>query len=241
MRLRDNHAPLEIDDAGLDRLAAGLDPAVCDIPTAIGFCMLVRRACLEATGPFDEDTFGRGYGEENDFCRRAAGRGFRHVATGSTFVRHHGGRSFGAEKAARVDSAVAAVERLHPGYRRLVAEFIRRDPLEPLRRALDEARLRRAGPDATLVVGDLPVRAAGPVVRLVPEHGRLFGLFRIEADAVAATPNLPAVDPSTPAEDLAALLVRLGVAGVDLRLTPPTGMARRLEQAARVAGLRVAQ
>ena len=50
VRLRDNHAPIEIDDAGLDRLAAGLGEAVCDIPTAVGFCMLIRRACIEATG-----------------------------------------------------------------------------------------------------------------------------------------------------------------------------------------------
>ena len=44
------------------------------IPTcrpASGFCMYVRRALLDDVGIFDT-AFGKGYGEENDFCLRAA-------------------------------------------------------------------------------------------------------------------------------------------------------------------------
>ncbi|MBK7471336.1 MAG: glycosyltransferase [Betaproteobacteria bacterium] len=42
-----------------------------DLPTAVGFCMYVRRAALDVVGRFDE-RYGLGYGEENDFCRRLA-------------------------------------------------------------------------------------------------------------------------------------------------------------------------
>jgi GT2 family glycosyltransferase len=40
-----------------------------------GFCMYIKRACLRDVGVFDTEVFRRGYGEENDFCLRAARRG----------------------------------------------------------------------------------------------------------------------------------------------------------------------
>jgi cellulose synthase/poly-beta-1,6-N-acetylglucosamine synthase-like glycosyltransferase len=40
------------------------------IPTAVGFCMYITRRSLSAIGDFDAEAFGKGYGEENDFCLR---------------------------------------------------------------------------------------------------------------------------------------------------------------------------
>ena len=57
--------------------------------------MAVRRAAAESLGFFDEAAFGRGYGEENDFCRRAALAGWRNVLCEDAFVVHRGGQSFG--------------------------------------------------------------------------------------------------------------------------------------------------
>jgi GT2 family glycosyltransferase len=141
--LRDNHEALEIGPETLDALAAHLPALTEDIPTAIGFCMYIRRRCLDQVGAFDELNFGQGYGEENDFCRRAARLGWRHVAALRVYVHHYGGRSFGAEKEARVARAIETVERLHPNYKRLIADFIRRDPLARHRRNLDAARRGR--------------------------------------------------------------------------------------------------
>jgi GT2 family glycosyltransferase len=193
--LRDNHVPLETDGAGIDALAAGLEGPAIDLPTGVGFCLYVRRACLEQVGPFREDRFGRGYGEENDFCLRAAARGWRHRAAIDVYVHHHAGRSFGAEKADRVRAAIAEVERLHPSYRRTVHEFIRRDPLAPHRRRLDEARVRAAAGASDRAV-----------IRLVPDVGPRFGTLRIEVDTVPITPNLPPVDPAMPPCDFAAAI-----------------------------------
>src|SRR5690606_32183786 len=39
-----------------------------EIPTGVGFCMFISRATLAHLGLFDE-AFGRGYGEETDFCQ----------------------------------------------------------------------------------------------------------------------------------------------------------------------------
>ena len=45
---------------------------------------------LDLCGLLDEETFGRGYGEEVDFCLRATRVGLRHVVDDSTFVFHRG-------------------------------------------------------------------------------------------------------------------------------------------------------
>ncbi len=66
-----------------------------EVITGVGFCMYVTRRALDRCGPFDEDTFGRGYGEEVDFCLRASRLGLRHLVEDSTYVHHHGGVSFG--------------------------------------------------------------------------------------------------------------------------------------------------
>ena len=68
------------------------------VPTTVGFCMYIRRAALDQVGGFDAAAFGRGYGEENDFCMRAAQRGWSHRLACDTFVYHDGGVSFGAGK-----------------------------------------------------------------------------------------------------------------------------------------------
>ncbi|HIE57041.1 MAG TPA: glycosyltransferase, partial [Anaerolineales bacterium] len=46
------------------------------IPFLNGFCLMIKRAVLDEVGYFDEDTFGAGYGEENDFCIRARKAGW---------------------------------------------------------------------------------------------------------------------------------------------------------------------
>ena len=72
-----------------------------DLPTAVGFCMYIRRDCLDQVGEFDEATFGRGYGEENDFCLRATAAGWRHLLACDTFVFHAGETSFGKDSPER--------------------------------------------------------------------------------------------------------------------------------------------
>ncbi len=67
-----------------------------EIPTTVGFCMYIKRSCIDAVGLFDENTFGRGYGEECDFCLRASQKGWGHVLCADTFVYHAGGVGFGS-------------------------------------------------------------------------------------------------------------------------------------------------
>ncbi|WP_457675351.1 glycosyltransferase [Thiolapillus sp.] len=121
--------PPHWDLAGLDDLFSRTNRGrLVDIPTGVGFCQYIRRDCLEQTGLFDEERFGRGYGEENDFCRRAAALGWRNVLCCDTFVFHEGGVSFSHEQEERVARAQEILRELHPDYQMLVERHIHEDP-----------------------------------------------------------------------------------------------------------------
>jgi GT2 family glycosyltransferase len=141
--------------AALDRLFATTNAQQrVDLPTAVGFCMYIRRACLDAVGPFDEERFGRGYGEENDFSLRAQRRGWRNVLAADVFVYHEGAVSFSDERARLTQSAGEALLRVHPDYLEKVHAFIARAPLDPLRIAIDKARAATGIDEALHVVAE---------------------------------------------------------------------------------------
>lgn len=130
----DNKIPEHVSMEWLDtRFAAQPVSEPCVLPTGVGFCMWIRRAALSKVGVFDEETFGRGYGEESDLCRRFIKAGYKNVLAHNVFVYHEGGVSFGSEKTALIEGAISKVERKHPGYLRAVHEFIQRDELRLIR------------------------------------------------------------------------------------------------------------
>jgi GT2 family glycosyltransferase len=136
----------------LDRLFASVNAARCeDLPTAVGFCMYIRRACLDAVGPFDDERFGRGYGEENDFCMRAAHAGWRNVIAADVFVFHEGGVSFSDQRNALMEGAGRLLVDRHPDYPANVSAYIAADPLRGFRAAVDDARRARSAEEAAYV------------------------------------------------------------------------------------------
>jgi GT2 family glycosyltransferase/glycosyltransferase involved in cell wall biosynthesis len=176
--------PHDVPDLGetarLDQLARRANGAAAvDIPVGVGFCLYLRRACIDAVGRFRADIFAQGYGEENDFCLRARRIGWRSVAAPGVFVAHAGGRSFGAAAQHLRARNGALLERLHPGYQTLIETYLQADPLGPARRRLDLARWRaarrRGGKAMILVTHD----AGGGVERQVQasaERHRARGL-----------------------------------------------------------------
>jgi len=145
---------------------------VVDIPTAIGFCMYIKRDCLDATGLFREDQFAQGYGEENDFCLRARHLGWRHVAAPGVFVAHVGGQSFGATKYYLIERNLRVLNRLHPGYDALIRDFQATDPMSEPRRRLDMERWKTFRTQAKSV--------------LLVTHGRAGGVQRRMAERASA-------------------------------------------------------
>jgi GT2 family glycosyltransferase/glycosyltransferase involved in cell wall biosynthesis len=122
------------------------------IPTGVGFCMYIRRDCLTEVGEFRAGVFGKGYGEENDFCLRALYKGWDHVLAADVFVYHAGETSFGSEAEARRKAGVETLHRLYPEYGRMIAEHERRDPARPYRIAVSGWRMRQSGKPMILAI-----------------------------------------------------------------------------------------
>lgn len=131
-----------------------------DLPTAVGFCMYLRRECIRQVGMFDEARFGRGYGEENDFCMRAASLGWRNVLATDIYVFHEGSVSFGAERFALQKAAMEALLDKHPTYLQQVGSFIACDPAAPFRSRIDTVRSGLDDVEAGHVGAEAAQRAA---------------------------------------------------------------------------------
>jgi GT2 family glycosyltransferase len=134
------------------------DRAEIPVPVGIGFCMAMNRDFLRQIPVFDA-AFGRGYGEEVDWCRKASALGGRHVGLASLFVHHIGGASFGsAEKQARVARNNALVARRHPAHDSEVQRFLEEDPAFDHRFAL---ALAQAGAETDVAVPIIVAHSLG--------------------------------------------------------------------------------
>jgi GT2 family glycosyltransferase len=109
-------AGLSVDDAAR-RVASAAARTRPVLPTGVGHCLYVTRTALDVVGGFDP-VFAPGYGEEVDFCLRAAEHGLLNVLADDVFVYHKGGSSFGAspEKLRLQADHEAIVNRRHPRY-----------------------------------------------------------------------------------------------------------------------------
>ena len=81
------------------------------VPFLNGFCLLISRAVIDQIGYLDEESFPRGYGEENDYCIRAHDAGFLLAIADHCFVYHAKSKSFGTS--ARDELAKAGRIALH--------------------------------------------------------------------------------------------------------------------------------
>jgi GT2 family glycosyltransferase/glycosyltransferase involved in cell wall biosynthesis len=203
--LEDNPYPLEMGYEDLDTLAqtvnAGKSVAA---PTAVGFCMYIKRACLDAIGLFDETVFGRGYGEENDLSQRAINAGWKNVIATDVFVRHWGSASFQGERTFRVRNAMETMRSRHPRYLADIKKFIDADPLSRARARLDLARLMRLRRQQNVLLviharGGGTERHVGEDIERLRTEGKGVFLMRPQPDGrhvaishpeVAALPNL---------------------------------------------------
>lgn len=144
--VEDNELPEGCTSGELDAVCGAVNAGeVVDLPTAIGFCMYIRRDCLRETGIFNAEAFGKGYGEENDFCRRAAESGWRNVLAANVFVEHLGSVSFQDSKDKLIKRNLQVLGSLYPYYHAMVQVFLREDPIRKKRRKIDIRRLESLG------------------------------------------------------------------------------------------------
>lgn len=107
-----------------------------------GFCFFIKRSVINTIGYFDEEFFPVGYGEENDYCIRAAAAGFELAVADDCYVFHAKSRSFG--HGARRKLSAEASEKLRKKYSAIVMErlvdVVRNSPeLKTVRALVSEA------------------------------------------------------------------------------------------------------
>ncbi|WP_096739050.1 glycosyltransferase [Pseudoalteromonas atlantica] len=106
---------------------------IVDLPTAHGFSMFIKRAALNEVGYFDEQKWGKGYAEENDFSLRAARLGWRNVMATDAFVHHLGAVSFAADSEQFIAKNLEKLNGIYPDYPETVESFVKLDPIRPYR------------------------------------------------------------------------------------------------------------
>jgi GT2 family glycosyltransferase/glycosyltransferase involved in cell wall biosynthesis len=194
-------------------------------PLTGGPCMFLRRACLDALGPFDGAPLGGDYGAEQDFCLRASGAGYRHALAADVYVWHQGEAAFGPDDAQSLaERAERALGKLYPHYPARRAEFAARDPARPFQRRVDLLRLAESPRQLLLFVAhawgggiqrhmnDLAEMISDrcDVLVLQPEAGDTVKLsWPKDGEAFSAYFSLPAELPA-----LVALLRGLGLARI---------------------------
>mgnify|MGYP000725084499 CR=1 FL=1 len=93
-------------------------------PIAHGFCMMIRRDVINKYSLFDE-IYGKGYGEENDFCMRIRREGVYCAVSNKSYVFHYKARSFTEEvRSTQVDNNEKILDRRYPEYRQLIRDYV---------------------------------------------------------------------------------------------------------------------
>lgn len=109
-------------------------------PTGHGFCMYIRNDCLADVGHLDQESFPRGYGEENDFSMRGLRKGWNHVIARNTFVYHVKSASFGDEKVQLLKDGRSIIDKKYPEYTKMVREFMLRGDVVSARSDIHEVQ-----------------------------------------------------------------------------------------------------
>lgn len=128
------------------------------VPFVNGFCYAVTREAIERVGLFDEELFGSGYCEENDFCIRARDAGLAAALADDAYVFHAKSKSYtaaGRDEVARRNYELFLEKHGAERVRGLLAELDEVSELESLREA---TAIATAGEDATVAA----FRAANP-------------------------------------------------------------------------------
>ena len=136
--LQDNDLPRGMDVNSVDRAFRFVKwrDNIIDIPTGVGFCMGINKAVWDKIGGFDE-VFGKGYGEENDWCMRADRFGYRNLHVPNLFVYHKHGGSFLTEDKERYQrNNLKLINARYSDYSDKVQKLIENDAFSFLRKCV---------------------------------------------------------------------------------------------------------
>lgn len=112
------------------------------VPTGNGFCLYIKRDTIKSVGCFDEDTFGRGYGEENDYCMRAIENNWENIIDDSTYIYHNQGSSFSSERDKLMIEHRDLLNKKHPSYTREVRKFLNSEIFKNMHDKISDGLIR---------------------------------------------------------------------------------------------------
>ena len=94
-----NPLPFNVTTEKMSKLVSKYSGCVLpDVPLLNGFCLMIKKAVIDQIGFFDEDNFGQGYGEEDDFTLRAEKNGWKKVVADDVFIYHAQSKSYSNDK-----------------------------------------------------------------------------------------------------------------------------------------------
>lgn len=108
-----------------------------ELPTAHGFCVYIRREVLDKLGFFDEESFGKGYGEENDFSYRCLDYGYRNLLCDDVIVYHLESQSFSSERNRVLEEHLKIVEERYPTYYNYIGYWCSIFPIDYICKNID--------------------------------------------------------------------------------------------------------
>lgn len=118
-----NTQPFAVHPSVIDNCLRDMPAADIELPSGNGFCLAIARKAIDTAGTFDE-SFGRGYGEETDFCQRTTRAGMRHVLATDVYVGHLGGQSFGDNWQDASRRGLLRVLHRHPTFVKSVRSYL---------------------------------------------------------------------------------------------------------------------
>lgn len=100
-------------------------PRYSIVPVAHGFCMLIRRSVIKQLGLFDP-IFGKGYGEETDFCLRLNQAGYINTLSNHSYVHHLEAKSFSmSTKQKLLEQNSKIIWKRYPYYKKAVSHYLK--------------------------------------------------------------------------------------------------------------------
>lgn len=148
----DNELFLNLDLEAIDNEFKKIKPRYVEMPTGVGFCMGMSRKALDSIGLLDEENFGKGYCEENDWCQRAVKQNMTNVHVENLYVYHkHGGSFLSEDKKRYIEENSKILKQKHPYYYQEVAYFFEVDPNRDIRKYVEWKLLSKIQKTTTLV------------------------------------------------------------------------------------------
>jgi glycosyltransferase involved in cell wall biosynthesis len=201
----------------------GFSPRYTEVPTGVGFCLLLRHVALNMLGGLDP-AYGRGYNEENDWCLRAQRLGLQIVRANRAFVYHLGSISFGEERNELERLNARRLHARYPHYPEHVGSFVRTTDAHV---AAHYVRRR---------LGDVAVCLDGRHIVGLRENGTGVHAAELAKALVKHTDVKLSVWVRSPEQR--AFFERQGVRAVDALDTPPPQVLHRSAQVLRPEELR---